>query len=115
MNISIFYGHYITLSQNSLVILLDDFNGDLGDSIGATGNYKPNPRGLKLLELVNQFKPLSCEFNFKVYWPTCNVCVSLRLLYTRIFLANCLFDDIISTKTFEPLPENTSDQVLILI
>ena len=32
-----------------------------------------------------------------------------------LFLANCLFDDIISAKTFELLPQNTSDHVPILI
>ena len=32
-----------------------DLNGDLGNSLGDKGNYEPNQRGLKPLDLANFF------------------------------------------------------------
>ena len=34
---------------------MDDHNGDLGDSIGVRGTYKPNQRSLKLFDFVYHF------------------------------------------------------------
>ena len=61
------YGEYFdylwalhdSLSSNGKVILMGDFNGDLGNSLGNKGRREPNPRGLKLLDLANYFN-VSC-------------------------------------------------------
>ena len=36
---------YDSLSDKGHVLVLDDFNGDLGDSLGDTEKYPPNQRG----------------------------------------------------------------------
>ena len=46
---------YDSLSSNGKVILMDDFNGDLGNSLGNEGRCEPNQRGLKLLNLAHYF------------------------------------------------------------
>ena len=94
------------------------FNGDLGDSIGVRGICRPNPRGLKVLELANQFNLCPVNLTSKCTGPVATYvshCGRYRSTFDYLFLANCLFDDIISAITFELLPENTSDHVLILI
>ena len=94
---------------------MGNFNGDLGDS---RGNYKPSSRGLKLLELVNQFNLCPVNLTSKYTGPLAiylSHCGRYLSTLDYLFLANCLFDDIISAKTFELLPQNTSDHVPILI
>ena len=46
---------YDSFSSNCKVILMGDFNGDLGNSLGDKGKREPNERGLKLLSLANVF------------------------------------------------------------
>ena len=46
---------YDSLSSNGKVILMGDFNGDLGNSLGDKGKREPTERGLKLLSLSNVF------------------------------------------------------------
>ena len=46
---------YDSLSSNCKVILMGDFNGDLGNSLGDKGKREPNERGLKLLSFANVF------------------------------------------------------------
>ena len=43
---------YDSLSTRGYVLILGDFNDDLGNSLGNKGNYNPNQRGLKLPDLV---------------------------------------------------------------
>ena len=50
---------YDSLSSDGKVILMGDFNGDLGNSLGNKGRREPNQRGLKLLDLANYFN-VSC-------------------------------------------------------
>ena len=62
-----FYGEYFdylwalydSLSSNGNVILMGDFNGDLGNSLGNKSRREPNQCGLKLLDLANYFN-VSC-------------------------------------------------------
>ena len=97
---------------------MGDFSGDLSDSIGVRSNYKPNSRGLKLLKLANQFNLCPVNLTSKCTGPVATYSMSHCGYYCPtldyLFLANCLFDDIISAKTFELLPENTSDHAPIL-
>ena len=44
-----------SLSDKGHVLVLGDFNGDLGDSLGDKGKYPPNQRGSKLLDFANYF------------------------------------------------------------
>ena len=46
---------YDSLSSNGKVILMGDFNGDVGNSLGNKSKREPNQRGLKLLDLANYF------------------------------------------------------------
>ena len=46
---------YDSLSDKGHVLVLGDFNGDLGDSLGDKGKYPPNQRGSKLLDFTNYF------------------------------------------------------------
>ena len=46
---------YDSLSADGFVILLGDFNGDLGNSLGDKGKKGPNDRGLLLLDFANFF------------------------------------------------------------
>ena len=43
---------YDTLCTDGYVIVLGDFNGDIGNSIGEKGKKEPNQRGLKLTEFA---------------------------------------------------------------
>ena len=47
---------YDSLSADGFAILLGDFNGDLGNSLGDKGKKGPNDRGLLLLDFANFFK-----------------------------------------------------------
>ena len=46
---------YDSLSSNGKVILMGDFGGDLGNSLGSKGRRDSNQRGLKQLDLTNYF------------------------------------------------------------
>ena len=46
---------YDSLSSNGKVILMGDFSGDLGNSLGCKGRRESNQRGLKQLDLTNYF------------------------------------------------------------
>ena len=50
---------YDSLPSNGKVILMGDFSGDLGNSLGNKGRRESNQRGLKLLDLANYFN-VSC-------------------------------------------------------
>ena len=38
-----------------MVLIMGDFNGDLGNSLGDKSKREPNLRGLKLLDFANYF------------------------------------------------------------
>ena len=46
---------YDSLSKTGFVIVMGDFNGNLGNSLGERGHYAPNDRGVKLLDFANYF------------------------------------------------------------
>ena len=46
---------YDSLSDKGHVLVLGDYNGDLGDSLGDKRKYPPNQRGSKLLDFANYF------------------------------------------------------------
>ena len=46
---------YDSLSVKGYVILMGDFNRDLGNSLGEKSASEPNQRGLKLLEMADYF------------------------------------------------------------
>ena len=46
---------YESLSSRGMVLIMGDFNGDLGNSLGDKGKREANPRGLKLLDFANYF------------------------------------------------------------
>ena len=46
---------YDILSTDGYMIVLGDFNGDIGNSLGEKGKKEPNQRGLKLTECANFF------------------------------------------------------------
>ena len=63
------YLHYLwaiydKLSSEGFVVILVDFNGDLGNSLGDKGIKEPNQRGLKLLEFANH---LSSTFVLSIF------------------------------------------------
>ena len=46
---------YESLSSRGIVLIMGDFNRDLGNSLGDKGKREPNLRGLKLLDFANYF------------------------------------------------------------
>ena len=52
---------YDSLSADGFVILLDAFNGDLGNSLGDKGEKEPNDRSLLLLDFADFFN--NCPVN----------------------------------------------------
>ena len=106
-----YFGH---LWADGYVIVLGDFNGDIGNSLGEKGKKEPNQRGLKLTEFANFFDlcPVnllkSCIGPVKTYYSHCG---RYRSTLDYIFLPNCLLDNILMVKTFDLEIDNTSDHV----
>ena len=46
---------YDSLSVNGFVVIMVDFNGNLGNSLGDKAKHEPNQRGLKLLDFCQLF------------------------------------------------------------
>ena len=118
-NISITFGLYDlydSLSARGYVLISGDLNDDLGNSLGDKCIYKPNQRGLKLLDLVDFFNlcPVnllgSCSGPLEPYISRCG---RYRSTTDYILLPNCLLDGIASAKTFDPDVDNTSDHLPI--
>ena len=107
---------YGSLSARGYVLILGDLNGDLGNSLGDKGNYEPNQRGLKLLDLADFFNlclvnPLgSCSGPLESYISHCG---RYRSNIDNVILPNCPLDNIVSAKTFDPHVDNTSDHLPI--
>ena len=86
------------------------------NSLGDNGKHAPNSRGLKFLELCNHFN--ICALNLL---SSCNGpveafvshCGRFRSTIDYIFVPNSSLNKVITAKTFEMLPDNTSDHVPI--
>ena len=114
MNILTISGHCMILSPQTVnVIVLGDFNGGIGNSLGEKGK---NQRGLKLTEFANFFNlsPVnllkSCIGPVETY---CSHCGRYRSTLDYIFLPNYLLDNILMVKTFVVEFDNTPDHVPI--
>ena len=105
---------YDSLSVQGVVIALGDFNRDSGNSLGDKGKHAPDSRGLKLLELCNHFNICavnllsSCDGPVETFVSHCG---RFRSTIDYIFVPNSLLNKVITAKTFEMLPDNTSDHV----
>ena len=109
---------YGSLSVKGYVILMGDFNGDLGNSLGEKSAREPNQRGLKLLELADYFNLCPINLLGLCDGPTdtfISHCGRYRSTLDYIFVLNCLFNEIYSAKTFDLSVENTSDYLPIMI
>ena len=107
---------YDSLFSNGKVILMGDFNGDLGDSLGDKGKREPNERGLKLLSFANVFNlsPVNLMNMCNGPLETFNsFCGRHHSTLDYIFVPNCLLSSIESVKTFEADSDNTSDHLPI--
>ena len=117
---------YESLSVQGYMILMGDFNCDLGNSMGDRAYYEPNQRGLKLAEFVNYFNLClvnllkQCSGPIYTYHSYCG---RYRSTTDYIFLPNWLFNSIVLVKTLEldiynmsdDLPVQTSTIILIYL
>ena len=93
------WAFYDSLSDNGHVLVLGDFNGDLGDSLGDKGKYPPNQRGSQPLDFTNYFNLCpenllsKCDGPLKTYISDCG---RHRSTLDYIFAPNCLSGNIIS-------------------
>ena len=100
------------------MILLGDFNGDLGNSLGDKGKKGPNDRDLLLPDFANFFNicPINllrrCKGPLELYNSHCG---RYHSTLDYIFLPNCLLNNIESAETFELDVDNTSDHLPILV
>ena len=104
----------IITSAEESVLVLGDFNGDLGDK----GKYPPNQRGSKLLDFANYFNLCpanllsNCNGPLETYISDCG---RHRSTLDYIFVPNCLLGNIISCKTCDMQIENTSDHLPVTL
>ena len=90
---------YDSLSDKRHLLVLGDFNGDLGDSLGDKGKYPPSQRGSKLLDFANYFNLCpanllsNCDGPLETYISDCG---RHRSTLDYIFVPNCLLGNIIS-------------------
>ena len=99
-----------------MVLIMGDFNGDLGNSLGDKCKRRPNLRGLKLLDFASYFN--LCPVNLMKMFPGpletfSSNCDRFRSSLNYIFLPNCLLSSIKSAKTFDDDVDNTSDYLPI--
>ena len=109
---------YDSLSADGFVILLGDFNGDLGNSLGDKGKKEPYDRGLLLLDFANFFNicPVNLLKQCKGPLESLNShCGRYHSTLGYIFLPNCLLDNIHSLETFDQDIDNISDDLPILV
>ena len=107
---------YDRLSSEDFVVILSDFNGDLGNSLGDKGIKEPNQRGLKLLKLANHSN--LCPVNLlETYQGPTESFVSyggwVRSTIDYVSIPNCLINLIVRGKTFESNSDNLSDHMPI--
>ena len=109
---------YDSLSTDSFVILLGDFNGDLGNSLGDKGKKEHNDRVLLLLDFADFFNicPVNLLKQCKGPLESFNShCWRYHSTLDYIFLPNCLLNNIDSPETFDQDVDNTSDHLPILV
>ena len=109
---------YDSLSANWFVIVMGDFNGDLGNSLGDKAKHEPNQRGLKLLDFANYFNLCPINLMGTCHGPTetyFSHCGRYRSTLDYIFLPNSLSEKIISAKTFGMYVDNISDHVPVQV
>ena len=84
---------YDSLSANRFVIVVGDFNGDLGNSLDGKAKHEPNQRGLKLLDFANYFNLCPVNLIGTCHGPTetyFSHCGRYRSTLDYIFLPNSL-------------------------
>ena len=112
------WASYDSLSADGFVILLGDFNGDLGNSLGDNGKKEPNDHGLLLLDLANFFSicPVNLLKQCKGPLESFNShCGRYHSTLDYIFLPNCLLNNIDSPETFDQDVDNISGHLPILV
>ena len=109
---------YDSLSADCFVILLGDFNGDLGNSLGDKDKRVPDDRGLLLLDFDNFFNICTIDLLRRCKGPLESYnshCRRYHLNLDYISLPNCLLNNIESAETFELDVDNTSEHLPILV
>ena len=109
---------YDSLSAKWFVIVMGDFNGDLGNSLGDKAKHEPNQRGLKLLDFANYFNLCPVNLMGTCHGPTetyFSHCGRYRSTLDYIFLPNSLSEKIVSAKTFGMYVDNISDHVPVQV
>ena len=99
-----------------MVLIMDDFYGDLGNSLGDKGKREPNLRGLKLPDFANYFNlcPVNVMRMYTGPLETFNsYCGRFHSTSDYIFLPNCLLSSIKLAQTFDDDVDNTSDHLPI--
>ena len=105
-----------SLSSRGMVLVMGDFNGDLGNSLGDKGKLEPNLHGLKLLDFANYFNlcPVNLMKMCTVPLETFNsYCGRFHSTLDFIFLPNCLLSSIKFAKTFDEDVDSMSDHLPI--
>ena len=98
-----------------MVLIMGDFNRDLGNSVGDKDKREPNLLGLKLLDFANYFNfcPVNLMRMYAGPLKTFNSCCGrFHSTLDYIFLPNCSLSSIKLGKTFDDV-DNTSDHLPI--
>ena len=101
---------YESLSLREMGLIMGDFNGDLGNSLGDKGKREPNLRGLKLLVFANYFNLCPVNLMKMCTGPleTFNsYCWRFHSTLDYIFVPDCLLSSIKIAKTFDDDVDNT--------
>ena len=107
---------YESLSSRGMVLIMGDFNGDLGNSLGDKGKHEPNLCGLKLLDFANYFNLCPVNLMRMCTGPleTFNSCCGrFHSTLDYIFFPDCLLSSIKLAKTFNDDVDNTFDHLPI--
>ena len=98
------------------MVILGDFNGYSGNSLGDKGIKELNQHGFKLLEFANHFNlcPVNlletCQGTTESYVSHCG---RFRSTIDYVSIPNCLINLIVRAKTFESNSDNLSDHMPI--
>ena len=115
-NFDYMWALYESLSSRGMVLIMGDFNGDLGNSLGDKGKREPNLRSLKSLDFANFFNlcPVNLMKMCTGQLETFNsYCGRFHSTLDYIFLPNCLLSSIKLAETFDDDVDNTSDHLPI--
>ena len=103
---------YESLSSRGIVLIMGDYNGDSGNSLGDKGKREPSLCGLKLLDFANYFN--LCPANLMCTGPLemfNSYCGRFHSTLDYIFFPNCSLSSIKSAKTFDDDVDNISDHL----